>query len=212
MLTSMNFNFVQTTNPVDLTNSLSTTAIDLAEATYNYGALKVIFGIFLVVVIGMIILFGYQLLIGQKKTDSIYETCKKIDNYFDTAGDKELGSSEAHILVRRALNHDATLVKYYILRIRAENHIDNIEAVKTKVTRLTENMFGEIQAYLAKFSCHTQELSDIIDYKDCTIIKDMMLEQIYRTKADFTIHSMDQTIDLYFTGIKSIYLKKIPLG
>lgn len=189
--------------------SLTKSSIELAEAASNYGALKVIFGIFMVMVLVMVVMFVYTIWNLNKKVTVVSESSQQVKEFFDGAADSTIGITEAQILVRREFNCLGHILKYAILRIRFENHIDNKESTVKKVESLVNNEYFELCGLLSNFTCNGKSLVNIFEPQDNEAIKDMVIEQIYIPKDQFTISNMDQSVGMYLNGLKLMYLKKL---
>jgi hypothetical protein len=189
--------------------SLTRSSIELAEAASNYGALKVIFGIFMVLVLVLVVMFMYTIWNLNKKISVVSESSSKITEFFDGAADSTIGVTEAQILIRREFNCLGYILKYAILRIRLENHIDNKESVIKKVDILVNNEYSELCGLMSNFNCDGKSLSTIFELQDNEAIKDMVIEQIYIPKDQFSIPNMDQSVSMYLNGLKLMYLKKL---
>lgn len=189
--------------------SLTRSSIELAEAASNYGALKVIFGIFMVLVLVLVVMFMYTIWNLNKKISIVSESSSKITEFFDGAADSTIGVTEAQILIRREFNCLGYILKYAILRIRLENHIDNKESVIKKVDILVNNEYSELCGLMSNFNCNGKSLSTIFELQDNEAIKDMVIEQIYIPKDQFSISNMDQSVSMYLNGLKLMYLKKL---
>lgn len=189
--------------------SLTRSSIELAEAASNYGALKVIFGIFMVLVLVLVVMFIYTVWNLNKKISVVSESSSKVTEFFDGAADSTIGVTEAQILIRREFNCLGHILKYVILRIRLENHIDNKESVIKKVDILVNNEYSELCGLMSNFNCDGKSLSTIFELQDNEAIKDMVIEQIYIPKDQFSISNMDQSVSMYLNGLKLMYLKKL---
>ena len=189
--------------------SLTRSSIELAEAASNYGALKVIFGIFMVLVLVLVVMFMYTIWNLNKKISVVSESSSKITEFFDGAADSTIGVTEAQILIRREFNCLGYILKYAILRIRLENHIDNKESVIKKVDILVNNEYSELCGLMSNFNCDGKSLSTIFELQDNEAIKDMVIEQIYIPKDQFSISNIDQSVSMYLNGLKLMYLKKL---
>ena len=203
--------FLQVTNP-DLNQAvdqLTKSTIEIAEAASNYGALKVIFGIFVVIVAVLILYFIYQQYNLYSKIDLISVAAHKTQDYFEGASDHTIGVSQGQVLVRRALNGLATSTKYSILRIKLENHIENTEAVKLKVGRLVRNEYAELNSFFSNFICNDHPLNEVLNEADITELETLILEQVYIPKDEFSVFLMDQAVDIYINGIKLMYIKNL---
>lgn len=189
--------------------SLTRSSIELAEAASNYGALKVIFGIFMVLVLVLVVMFIYTIWNLNKKISVVSESSSKVTEFFDGAADSTIGVTEAQILIRREFNCLGYILKYAILRIRLENHIDNKESVIKKVDILVNNEYSELCGLMSNFNCDGKSLSTVFELQDHEAIKDMVIEQIYIPKDQFSISNMDQSVSMYLNGLKLMYLKKL---
>lgn len=184
-------------------------SMELAEAAANYGALKIIFGIFMVFIIIVVVLFVYQIFSLTKKMDIIHTAAVKTQEYFEGASDRTIGRTQAQILIHRGMNSLSNTIKYRILRIRLENHIDDVELTKNKINRLVKNDFIEFSSYLSNFFCDDKQLSIIIDEQDIGVVVDFIIEQVYIPKDEFTVSGLDQSTDILVNGIKLNYLKSL---
>lgn len=189
--------------------SLTRSSLELAEAASNYGALKVIFGIFMVLVLVLVVMFMYTIWNLNKKISVVSESSSKVTEFFDGAADSTIGVTEAQILIRREFNCLGYILKYAILRIRLENHIDNKESVIKKVDILVNNEYSELCGLMSNFNCDGKSLSTIFELQDNEAIKDIVIEQIYIPKDQFSISNMDQSVSMYLNGLKLMYLKKL---
>lgn len=184
-------------------------SVELAEAAANYGALKIIFGIFMVFIIIVVVLFVYQIFSLTKKMDIIHNAAVRTQEYFDGASDRTIGRSQAQILIRRGMNSLSNTIKYRILRIRLENHIDDVEFTKNKINRVVKNDFIEFTSYLSNFLCDEKQLSVVVDEQDVDVIVDFITKQVYIPKDEFTVSGLDQSTDILVNGIKLSYLKNL---
>ncbi len=185
------------------------TSVELAEAAANYGALKIIFGIFMVFIIIVVVLFVYQIFSLTKKMDIIHNAAVRTQEYFDGASDRTIGRSQAQILIRRGMNSLSNTIKYRILRIRLENHTDDVELTKNKINRVVKNDFIEFTSYLSNFLFDEKQLSVVVDEQDVDVIVDFITEQVYIPKDGFTVSGLDQSTDILVNGIKLGYLKNL---
>lgn len=185
------------------------TSVELAEAVANYGALKIIFGIFMVFIIIVVVLFVYQIFSLTKKMDIIHNAAVRTQEYFDGASDRTIGRSQAQILIRRGMNSLSNTIKYRVLRIRLENHIDDVELTKNKINRVVKNDFIEFTSYLSNFLYDEKQLSVVVDEQDVDVIVDFITEQVYIPKDEFTVSGLDQSTDILVNGIKLSYLKNL---
>lgn len=204
---------LQTENLNNLTesvNKVTDSSIRIAQATNDFGALRVAFGVFMIFIIIIVILFIWQIFVLSGKLNTIYGAAVKTTEYFETSAEGDIGPSQAQVIVRRNFNSLSQAIKYYILRIRLENHIDDKDKIKVKIDRLVRNEFSELTTYLSNFKCNKKVLSFIVEDDDIQMIEDFIFEQVYIPKNDFTISNMDQSTSIFINGLKLSYIKKIP--
>lgn len=205
---------LQTENLNNLTesvNKVTDSSIRIAQAANDFGALRVAFGVFMIFIIIIVILFIWQIFVLSGKLNTIYGAAVKTTEYFETSAEGDIGPSQAQVIVRRNFNSLSQAIKYYILRIRLENHIDDKEdKIKVKIDRLVRNEFSELTTYLSNFKCNKKVLSFIVEDDDIQMIEDFIFEQVYIPKNDFTISNMDQSTSIFINGLKLSYIKKIP--
>lgn len=204
---------LQTENLNNLTesvNKVTDSSIRIAQAANDFGALRVAFGVFMIFIIIIVILFIWQIFVLSGKLNTIYGAAVKTTEYFETSVEGDIGPSQAQVIVRRNFNSLSQAIKYYILRIRLENHIDDKDKIKVKIDRLVRNEFSELTTYLSNFKCNEKVLSFIVEDDDIQMVEDFIFEQVYIPKNDFTISNMDQSTSIFINGLKLSYIKKIP--
>ena len=204
---------LQTENLNNLTesvNKVTDSSIRIAQAANDFGALRVAFGVFMIFIIIIVILFIWQIFVLSGKLNTIYGAAVKTTEYFETSAKGDIGPSQAQVIVRRNFNSLSQAIKYYILRIRLENHIDDKDKIKVKIDRLVRNEFSELTTYLSNFKCNEKVLSFIVEDDDIQMVEDFIFEQVYIPKNDFTISNMDQSTSIFINGLKLSYIKKIP--
>lgn len=204
---------LQTENLNNLTesvNKVTDSSIRIAQAANDFGALRVAFGVFMIFIIIIVILFIWQIFVLSGKLNTIYGAAVKTTEYFETSAEGDIGPSQAQVIVRRNFNSLSQAIKYYILRIRLENHIDDKDKIKVKIDMLVRNEFSELTTYLSNFKCNKKVLSFIVEDDDIQMIEDFIFEQVYIPKNDFTISNMDQSTSIFINGLKLSYIKKIP--
>lgn len=189
-------------------DQITESSIKLAEATANYGALKIVFSIFIVFMILIVILFIYQIITLTKKIDTIHTAATRTQEYFEGVSDSSIGDNEAQVIIRRSMNSLCQSIKYYILRIRLENHIENKILIE-EVDRVVKNEFSELTNFLGNFINNEKQLSGVVNTEDIDVIKQFVLEQVYIPKSEFTISNMDQSTSILINGLKLNYIKNL---
>lgn len=191
-------------------DKLTKVSLELAEAASNYGALKIIFGVFMVMMLLIVLVFVAQSVFLIKRVQGISDVSDKIDNYFEGLSESDIGKEEANSMIREVLNHNSVLIKYYIIRVRSENHISDKENTELKIQRILKNIHSEISTFLNKFRYKSKPLGVYLDVEtDTENLFNLMLEQIYIPKEHFQLSQMDQSIELFMQGLKLNYITKI---
>lgn len=191
-------------------DKLTKVSLELAEAASNYGALKIIFGVFMAMMLLIVLVFVSQSVFLIKRVQGISDVSDKIDNYFEGLSESDIGKEEANSMIREVLNHNSVLIKYYIIRVRSENHISDKENTELKIQRILKNIHSEISTFLNKFRYKSKPLGVYLDVEtDTENLFNLMLEQIYIPKEHFQLSQMDQSIELFMQGLKLNYVTKI---
>lgn len=188
---------------------LSRSSIELAEAAANFGALKVIFGIFLVFTVVMVLFFVYQMLTMTRKVNDIHGSCQNVTKMVEETANRTLGKPQASILIRRVFNDLGQTIKYCILRSRLEGNLDQREYIESKIVKLMTNEYQELNNFLMNYVCEEKTLATHINLEDSKIITDFVLEQLYLEEPMFTIASMDQATDILIRGLRLEALRGI---
>lgn len=191
-------------------DKLTKVSLELAEAASNYGALKIIFGVFMVMMLLIVLVFISQSVFLIKRVQGISDVSDKIDNYFEGLSESDIGKEEANSMIREVLNRNSVLIKYYIIRVRSENHISDKENTELKIQRILKNIHSEASTFLNKFRYKSKPLGVYLDVEtDTENLFNLMLEQIYIPKEHFQLSQMDQSIELFMQGLKLNYVTKI---
>lgn len=191
-------------------DKLTKVSLELAEAASNYGALKIIFGVFMVMMLLIVLVFISQSVFLIKRVQGISNVSDKIDNYFEGLSESDIGKEEANSMIREVLNHNSVLIKYYIIQVRSENHISDKENTELKIQRILKNIHSETSTFLNKFRYKSKLLGVYLDVEtDTENLFNLMLEQIYIPKEHFQLSQMDQSIELFMQGLKLNYVTKI---
>ncbi len=194
---------------VEAVDKLSKSAIEIAQAAGDLGALKVMFGFAVTFTALLLIVFVVQIVSNQKMLRAIKETSDKTGRYFSDLNNRTVGKEEAKAITKETLDRSCALVKYYILKIRMENHLVNKEATFNKIRLMIDNDFNGQRAFLGKFLYKEKQLSFVATLEDNQAISNLMTEQVYLPADNFTVSLMSQAIGVYFDGLKLRLLGKI---
>lgn len=183
-------------------DKLTKASIDLAQAANDYGALKVIFGVFMVVVLVMFVSFLVWLWMLQRRLGIIEEFCKSASQFFSDLNDHTIGKEEAKMVIEESLDRSEAMVKYYILKIRLENHLDNKDATKAKIYNVVENDSMNRKIFLSRYICkgHSVNFAAVQADKDALI--KLMTEWVYRRQEEFTVSLMANAVTIYFEKLR----------
>ena len=194
---------------VEAVDKLSKSAIEITQAAGDLGALKVMFGFAVTFTALLLIVFVVQIVSNQKMLRAIKETSDKTGRYFSDLNNRTVGKEEAKAITKETLDRSCALVKYYILKIRMENHLVNKEATFNKIRLMIDNDFNGQRAFLGKFLYKEKQLSFVATLEDNQAISNLMTEQVYLPADNFTVSLMSQAIGVYFDGLKLRLLGKI---
>ena len=194
---------------VEAVDKLSKSAIEIAQAAGDLGALKVMFGFAVTFTALLLIVFVVQIVSNQKMLRAIKETSDKTGRYFSDLNNRTVGKEEAKAITKETLDRSCALVKYYVLKIRMENHLVNKEATFNKIRLMIDNDFNGQRAFLGKFLYKEKQLSFVATLEDNQAISNLMTEQVYLPADNFTVSLMSQAIGVYFDGLKLRLLGKI---
>lgn len=189
-------------NELQSLDKLTKASIELSEAAANYGALKVIFGVFMTVFLLMVLVFLIQIWVTQKRLKKIEDASEKTLDYFSDLNNHTIGKEEAKMILRESLNKSEALVKYYILKIRLENHLADKVFTEDKIRTLVDNDFSSRRVFLARFQCLGHPVSFTVTVDDNAAITKLMKDWVYKADGEFTVSLMAQAVSLYYDGLK----------
>lgn len=189
-------------NELQSLDKLTKASIELSEAAANYGALKVIFGVFMAVFLLMVLVFLIQIWVTQKRLKKIEDASEKTLDYFSDLNNHTIGKEEAKMILRESLNKSEALVKYYILKIRLENHLADKVFTEDKIRTLVDNDFSSRRVFLARFQCLGHPVSFTVTVDDNAAITKLMKDWVYKADGEFTVSLMAQAVSLYYDGLK----------
>ena len=189
-------------NELQSLDKLTKASIELSEAAANYGALKVIFGVFMAVFLLMVLVFLIQIWVTQKRLKKIEDASDKTLDYFSDLNNHTIGKEEAKMILRESLNKSEALMKYYILKIRLENHVSDKVFTEDKIRTLVDNDFSSRRVFLARFQCLGHPVSFTVTVDDNAAITKLMKDWVYKADGEFTVSLMAQAVSLYYEGLK----------
>lgn len=194
---------------IETADHLSKSALEVAQAAGDLGALKVMFGFAVTFTAVLLVVFVFQIMSNQRTLRGIKETTDLTARYFSDLNCRTIGKEEAKAVTKETLDRCCALVKYYILKIRLENHINNREATLNKIRLMIDNDFNGQRAFLGRFLTNDKQLSFVVTTEDNQAIANLITEQVYLHSDNFTVSLMSQSVGAYFDGLKLRVLSKI---
>lgn len=193
---------------------LTESSIQLAEAAANFGALKLMFGIFIVFIFIMMILFIFQIISYNRKLADIFRTTKMVENHMEQSASKTLGKPQASLLIHRLYGDLAIIVKYLVVKVRLEYKINsdkpyNREAVMTRVENLVRFEMSELKSFLSEYHCGEFCMGECVTPEDTQAILDFVVDHVFEPRDVFTISVMDQTAEIVVSGVRMNALTKL---
>jgi len=189
-------------------SELSRSAIDLAQAAGDLGALKVIFGVFMVMMLLIIAMFVYQTFTTSKRLAVVEDAAKKTIGYFTPIADRNVGREEGKAIIRESVTRTATVIKYGILKIRYENNLSPGSA-DDRIKGLIRTEHNDRNALLGRFMLVNRKLSFVCEESDDSAMIELMKEHVYMSKDKFTASLMAQEVNYLMDGVKARYQNKI---
>lgn len=189
-------------------SELSRSAIDLAQAAGDLGALKVIFGVFLVMMLLITAMFVYQTISTSKRLAIVEDAAKKTISYFAPVADRNIGREEGKAIIRESVTRTATMIKYGILKIRYENNLSPGSA-DDRIKGLISTEHNDRKALLGRFMLINRKLSFVCEDGDDAAMIELMKEHVYMNKDKFTASLMSQEVNYLLDGVKARYQSKI---
>ena len=189
-------------------SELSRSAIDLAQAAGDLGALKVIFGVFMVMMLLIIIMFVYQTFTTSKRLGVIEEAAEKVVDYFAPISNRTIGREEAKAIIRLSVGATGERVKYAILKIREENHLAE-HGADERINDVVMNEYDDRMAILNRFMLDGKELSYVCNIENQKRLEMIMKHWVYMPNDQFTPSFMTQAVEGFINKMKASYQKRI---
>ena len=189
-------------------SELSQSAIELAKAADNLGALNLGFGVAIAIMLMMVAFFMAQVYAANKKLVNIEEAAKKTIAYFTPVADTSIGKEESKAIIRESVTRTSTMIKYGILKIRYENHLSPGSA-DDRIKGMIRSEHNDRKAILGRFMLKNRKLSFVCEENDNEALIGVMKEFVYMDKEKFTASLMAQEVNYLVDGIKARYQSKI---
>lgn len=190
-------------------DKLTRASIELAQAASDYGALRVTFGVFMAIFLLMVLSQLVQSWVQQRRLKVIEDICIATSKCLTEQNDHTVGREEAKMLIRESLGKSEALMKYYVLKMRMENHLGDRAFTQGKIAKIVGNDSDNRKAFLSKFVCLGHTLGFTAVDGDDRDVADMLAAWIYRKDGEFTVSLMAQELSLYYDGLKTRAAMKI---
>lgn len=190
-------------------DQLSKASIELAEAASNYGALKVIFGCFVAIFLLTYMQQLYQQWELRRRVKIIEEASERTMEYFSDLNNRTVGAQQAKLMVGEVLRKNEAIVKYNILKMRFENHLDDRQSADAKIRAIVEGLFTAQRAFLGNFFIRDKSISFTAVIEDNSALEQMISSWVYKDEKDFTVSNMAQMVGMYYEGIRMKAYNKI---
>lgn len=193
----------QPTNVTDLTNN----SIEFSKAMVDFGALTVIAGVFMVIVLLMFSFFIYQLFTQQKKLASIAEFSEKAMGFFENSAIRNVNLDQARGLISTELEKAKNEVIVQVVKIKQKNHLDDIEAVNNKIDSFLDRSYSSTVALLRKFDFQEKNLSTFMESNWKEKVKGQMQRDC--SNHDVDVQRIDESYSVLFNTLKISFNLKI---
>lgn len=189
-------------NTIPYIDQLTQASLKLSEASEDIGALRVVFGVQMLTFMLFIVGIGVFVWTLSRRMKTVEEASKRTLDYFTELNDHTIGREEAKMIVRESLQRSEAIVKYYILKIRLENHATDKDFTTKKIRQLVDNEFARQRTFLGRFICQGHPVSFTATTEDNANIVELMTDWVYKEDTDFTVSLMAQAVSLYYEGVR----------
>lgn len=168
---------------LDAFNSKETVenSIELSKAINDLGALTVMAGVFLALVIVMFGFFIYQLVTQQKQLTSISKAAEATNNYFISKELRAINLDQARSIVSMSFKRMQYMTIAQVCKIIQLSDDENIE---NRVDLFLANLQKDHRNYLFKFDYNEMTLSTMCDEYWIVEVKNLMLKSIEEKSMD----------------------------
>lgn len=192
---------VDTTQIVGV-EQLTEASLMFTKAANNYGAMNVVFGICMMMMLVLLAAFLRQVWSMQKNLGTIKEASDTTLEYLSSMKDRTVGKEEAKALIREALSLSEALCKYYVLKIRLEHHTSDKTFTEEKVKAIVSNDLSRRKEFLSRFRCSGKPVEMTVTDDDAATTTKLVLDWVYKDEESFSVALMAQAVELYFDGVK----------
>lgn len=184
-------------------------AIELSRTIRDLGALTVMAGVFLILVLIMFAYFIYQLVNQQKQLKLIAESSERVLEYIKDQRKRVITSDQAELITNMVCKLDKQNTVLQIVKIIRENNIDNREQVSNKIQNYVDLAFSKTHNTLSKFELGNHNLCQLLESSWKAEISKAMDEDT-RDKS-YDIYKLEEKYTTIFGRFETILMSKIGL-
>lgn len=194
---------MEQTNITDLTNN----SVEFSKAIADFGALAVIAGVFMVIVLLMFSFFIYQLFTQQKQLASIAEFSQKAMGFFEDSAMRHVNLDQARGLISTELEKAKNEAVVQVVRIKQKNHLDDKEAVNNKIDSYLDRSYSSTISLLRKFDFQDKNLSTFMESNWKEKVKSQMQKDC--SNHDIDVQRIEESYAVLFNSFKISFNLKI---
>lgn len=183
-------------NVVESATTMTENALKLSEAASDLGALKVIFGVFLVMILVLFLFVLFNEFSYKRKILNMHESVDQITRYFDNTAQLYLNKARARQLLVGAYKSVAVFIKFEVLKARItsseEETIRNANSLAAYIMYHFQNSFEGIRTYGGTLSGNLEITNEIV--------ADTIIKYCSLSAEEFNVGDMDRDVDLLIKG------------
>lgn len=201
------FILLQTQGGANNLNEVVAESLKFSKAINDLGALTVMAGVLLTLVMIMFGFFIYQLFQNQKQLTQLTKSSEITLNYFSDKSKREINISQAKSLV-----HNSNLRLRYtciiqVIKIITENNIEDREKVTAKIDQFLANLFSSHNAYFQKFDFEGVALASLVDSSWVDRVRKQM--DCDTSTHDYEIYKLEEVYGIIFGSQENALEEKL---
>lgn len=185
----------------------TSSSIDFAKAVADFGALSVMAGVLIVLVLLMFAFFMYQLFSQQKSLAKIALFSEEAMVYFKDRAMRMINLDQARGLISIELNRSRLEVVVQVIKIKENYHLENRDRVERTVTLFLDRLYASNIGYMNKFEYGGQLMSMFFDNGWKEIIRQQMIEDC--ENKEIRIHQLNDRYSIQFLQFQTAANQKI---
>lgn len=182
-------------------NEVVAESLKFSKAIDDLGALTVMAGVLLLLVIIMFGFFIYQLFQNQKQLTQLSKSSEITLNYFNDKSKREINISQAKSLI-----HNSNLRLRYtciiqVIKIITENNIEDREKVNAKIDSFLANLASSHNAYFQKFDFEGASLASLTDSSWVEYVRGQM--RCDTSNHEYEIYKLEEVYGIIFGSLEN---------